>query len=328
MAKSTHSTNPDIPKALAANSTVSPKLDSLSSKIGSTSTTDLGSLPVCVPVSPEKTLQKRSPTEKLDSLSIGKNSRLKKEGTESFAVKFATTKNTTTSVTVARNISELSINQYNLSIVLLVHHKFQKNGQGTVGKFLGYDNNGDSVNVVFYRQTITALDGLEEGQYLKITYGRVKPANLIFSLATSKYDIEMTNPKNMKVVEQSDFNIPFRSIKICDIIDHGEINSVFDCIGKISVDNEGLADDQGRLKITINDGSGDIDVIAFDDESKQILRAAVGLQQNVFAFQRLKHNIFQNDIQLIFRDGAEVLTMVDDARFLDLLKSDKKLQDV
>jgi hypothetical protein len=76
----------------------------------------------------------------------------------------------------AGKISKLSINQNNLNLGLLVHHKFQKKiqkkSQETVCKF-----------------------ELEEGQYFNITYGRIKPTNINFSLATSKYNIEMANPK-------------------------------------------------------------------------------------------------------------------------------------
>jgi hypothetical protein len=302
----------------APNTGLSVKISSLSNKAA------------IVPVTPEKIAQKRIANENLGSPSIGKNVRLKKEGSESFALKFGKggMNSPTASATVSSNIAELSINQQKLNLVLLVHHKFVKASQGTVGKFLGYDLNGDSVNVVFFKLTIKALDDVEEGQYVKITHGRVKLTNPNFSISTSKYEIDMTNTTDMTVIDHQGFQVPFRPLTISDVINKGETSGIIDCIGKISAKSVAVRDDNSSMTMTINDETGDITIIAFNDESMQILQAAVGLNQEVFAFQRLRYNVFQEKIQLIFRDGAEILTTVDHPRFRQLSKPETVEQDI
>ena len=61
-------------------------------------------------------------------------------------------------------------------------------------------------------------------------------------------------------------------------------------------------------------------IIAFDENSKDTLKAAFGMEQKLFAFQRLKFSTFQDKPQLIFRDGAEVLTHVKHMKFESFMK--------
>ncbi len=51
-------------------------------------------------------------------------------------------------------------------------------------------------------------------------------------------------------------------------------------------------------------------IIAFDENSKDTLKAAFGMEQKIFAFQHLKFSTFQDKPNLIYCDGAEVLTHV------------------
>jgi hypothetical protein len=250
---------------------------------------------------------------------------LKQEGIRQFALKFNTLENqhfpeanvarSLFSTTIGTSIADLSPNQNNLNITLKLHHKFVPSTKGKVGKFLGYDQGGKSVNIVFYEKTIKLFEELIEGQYIKIAYGKVKPSKKQYSLASSGYDIEMTDINNVSMMENCNFIIPFKPKSIRDIIEQNEIDGVFDCFGKISSNHGSMIDEASRFSFTLQDKTADIMIIAFDDNSKDTLRAAYGMEQKTFAFQRLKFGSFQEKAQLIFRDGAEVLTHVKHKQF-------------
>jgi hypothetical protein len=138
------------------------------------------------------------------------------------------------------------------------------------------------------------FEELIEGQYVKIAYGKVKHTKKEYSLASSGYDIEMTDINNVTIMENCNFSIPFEPKSIKDIIEQDDIGGVFDCYGKISSSRDSVIDEATRFSFTFEEETADIMIIAFDDNSKDTLKAAFGMEQKIFAFQRLKFNNFQD----------------------------------
>jgi hypothetical protein len=242
------------------------------------------------------------------------NSPIKKYATSPLSTKISTT------------IADLSVNQNNLNITLKLHHKFEQSTRGRVGKFLGYDQCGKSVNVVFYEKTMKLFNELMEGQYIKIAYGKVKKSKKEYSLASSVYDIEMTDIDNVTIMENCNYSIPFEPKSIKEIIEQDDVGGVYDCYGEISNNPESVVDEATRFSFNIEDETSDIMIIAFDENSKDTLKAAFGMEQKLFAFQRLKFSTFQDKPQLIYRDGAEVLTHVKHKKFESFMK--KNIMDI
>jgi hypothetical protein len=315
--------SPSVTKKIEGEEVVSPKdLKLLSSQVQKG---DVESEKVST-ASPSK----RSSDHMLESPSIGKNKAMKQEGIKQFARKLNLLENQNSpikkyatsalSTKVSTTIADLSMNQNNLNITLKLHHKFEQSTKGRVGKFLGYDQCGKSVNVVFYEKTMKLFNELIEGQYIKIAYGKVKKSKKEYSLASSGYDIEMTDIDNVTIMENGNYSIPFEPKSIKDIIEQNDVGGVYDCYGEISSNPESVIDEATRFSFTIEDETSDIMIIAFDENSKDTLKAAFGMEQKIFAFQRLKFSTFQDKPQLIFRDGAEVLTHVKYKKFESFMK--------
>jgi hypothetical protein len=279
---------------------------------------------------------KRSSDDIIDSPSIGKNKAMKQEGIKQFTRKLNLLENQNSpikkyatsplSTKISTTIADLSVNQNNLNITLKLHHKFEQSPKGRVGKFLGYDQCGKSVNVVFYEKTMKLFNELMEGQYIKIAYGKVKKSKKEYSLASSGYDIEMTDVDNVTIMENCNYSIPFEPKTIKEIIAQDDIGGVYDCYGEISSNPDSVVDEATRFSFTIEDETADIMIIAFDENSKDTLKAAFGMDQKIFVFQRLKFSTFQDKPQLIYRDGAEVLTHVKHEQFESFLK--KNIMDI
>ncbi len=158
---------------------------------------------------------KRGSDAILGSPSIGKNKAMKQEGIRQLNLlenQNSPIKNyaiSPLSAKVSTTIADLSMNQNNLNITLKLHHKFEPSTKGRVGKFLGYDQSGKNMNVVFYEKTMKLFNELLEGQYIKIAYGKVKKSKKGYSLASSGYDIEITDIDNVTIMEKCNYSIPF-----------------------------------------------------------------------------------------------------------------------
>ncbi len=277
--------------------------------------------PIATPNSKGGTLispSKRDGDDVPGSPSVGKNKILKQEGMRQFSKKFNLLESHSSppfNSNFATTIADLSLNQNNLNITVKLHHKFEPSAKGKVGKFLGFDKSGRSANIVFYEKTMKLFEELMEGQYVKIAYGKVKLSKKEYSLASSKYDIEMTDANNITIMEDNKFSIPFEHKSIKNIIHDEEIGGVFDCYGRITTSHGSVIDEASRFSFIIEDETADVEIIAFDENSKDTLKAAFGMEQKIFAFQRLKYGTFQDKPQLIFRDGSEVLTRVQNQQF-------------
>ena len=135
------------------------------------------------------------------SPSLGKNKFIKEEGMKRFSAVYQKLDDVSSNNKIITSISDLSVDNMNLNLNLKIHHKFHPNKNLTVAKLLGFDCNGDSINIVFYQKTMKLFQELSEGQYIKITWGKVKESRREYSLASSNFEIDPNNMSNITIIE-------------------------------------------------------------------------------------------------------------------------------
>ncbi len=128
----------------------------------------------------------------------------------------------------------------------------------------------------------------------------------------TSHHLEIINPILVKIDEitlPSLLPISFNSIMLYmkdDVVSY--------IIGTVHYDqskNE-ISDDRGKFTIDIMDkDKSTFEIIAFDPDSKESLKAVVGLSMNTlkgkrFAFSRLKVNVWETKMNLIYKDGSDV----------------------
>ena len=216
--------------------------------------------------------------------------------------------------------------------VIKLHVQFKLDLRYTVnqmvGKFIVYDDYGQSANLVCCGQPHLSNVYLEvnEMDYIEVTNGKVVPADRRYTLCNSKYDILVSSATKIRkiTISASDnpYTPPFLPSSIQLITAEINTDDVVDCVGFMEGDPEVVQGIPNSISasVVITDFTGSITLTAWGQASVTCLKAASLSSQKVFAFQRLKRNKYLGNAQLFFNYGADILLDVNHEAFHNLKK--------
>ena len=284
----------------------------------------------------QSTSTKRNRPNTETSPSISKNPKLMEQASTDLALYFKKESEVSSSTSIeAMKLSQLRLGVEHIIILVKVQYKYdlRKTDRFDIGQFIVYDTEQNNANIICFNQPSISkfYNTIQEGNILRIRHPQLRPTNLTFSLCQCQMDIILSSSTKVEILKQNDdlaFHIPFNQQSIASISQQFQQNNVIDCIAAIaSPPDVTEGPKQQRASVKLQDLTGTITLTAWGSKMVTCLYAATQLPQQVFAFQRLKCKIFQEQPQLYLNEGSEILLQLEDENF-DALTSYYKQKEV